>query len=466
MKSFMKYFLMIFLCTDLSLSLTDQEITEFYKVYESKKSNLEGLLKNIPIEVFQELNKSTLMQRITDYEGWLGVGSGGIAIKATYHPLSGNPFVASIKILPDNEGYRCFQSNLILAYLTGDVMTDKYNSRRERVFSYKMSESRAEINIDPEHRNPHAANINPFYEMQKVSAEFKKTESSDVVKYHFTIMVTGIGTRNLEGKLFKKDSDKNVNTAHLLNYWLDIARAGFNVNAQGVLHGDIKPANMILVPNEGDYKVEFIDFDLALRPQPQFNFDKQLRYTEGFRAPWIQPRLVLVKHNTQSEAVFEIMYPYSRNFTEDSFAIVQSMKAIFQSNLNLVNENDVSIRKIANALEQQVIREAYSGYKYVLTTEVVYKFVKSVIENRKKDLIEEINYLKQLLKRRMVDASENDLASQVKKMSVVSPIPKNDRKLKVTSSPQLKHQPFQDNSAYRVLDQAHLPKGEKKRIIV
>jgi hypothetical protein len=122
---------MITLCTHLSLILTDEEIGEFYKVYKSKQSNLIGKLKNIPRRVFRGLNRSTFMQRITNYQEWLGIGTGGIAIKATYKTRSGDPFVASIKIIPDNKLYVHFQKNLILAIFTGDVITNKSNPEKK-----------------------------------------------------------------------------------------------------------------------------------------------------------------------------------------------------------------------------------------------------------------------------------------------------------------------------------------------
>jgi serine/threonine protein kinase len=330
MKTFMTFVLTLTLCTHWSLALTDQEIEQFDKFYNDYQEIIDTDLRGIPMDVFKKLNRSTLMQRISNYEGWLGVGTSSFVIKATYQPLSGDPFAASIKIIPDFDNFTHFDANLIMAKLTGDVMVDKYNPERKAAYSYDDAEGRAEVNINPEHRNPYAANINPFYEMQKVTVEYKETEESIVKPYYFTVVVSGVGERNLSDEpIFKKDSDKNQNTTHFLNYCLDIARAARNMNAQGYLHGDIKPDNMILVPSNGDYKIEFVDFDLIFDPDVHENPCYQERYSPLYRAPWIQPTSTLVGYNRRKKPIYEDLFPYDPKLTEDSFAIAISIDEIF-----------------------------------------------------------------------------------------------------------------------------------------
>jgi hypothetical protein len=70
-----------------------------------------------------------------------------------------------------------------LAKLTGDVMTDKYDSNKKAAYSYDDTEDRAEVNINPENRNPDAANINPFYEMQKITFAHKEIEEPDIYDF-------------------------------------------------------------------------------------------------------------------------------------------------------------------------------------------------------------------------------------------------------------------------------------------
>jgi hypothetical protein len=267
------------------LAFSDQEIEQLYQDYDLKKPDLEEKLRNIPKKVFQDINAFALMKRITNYEKLLDFGSGGIMIKATYKPRWTDSFVASIKIILDDKKYSKFNRNLIQAYLTGSHMTDRYNPDRRGYVSLDYSEFRAEINMNELIPNLNATNINQFYEMQQVPVEYKETESSAPVHYYVTVMVTEFGKRDLAGELFEDNTDIKTNTDHLLNYFLDISRAGSNVNAQGVLHGNIEPKNMILVPGDYNYDVEFINFDLSFYVNEETRTNDKLRYSDGFRPP-------------------------------------------------------------------------------------------------------------------------------------------------------------------------------------
>jgi serine/threonine protein kinase len=419
-------------------------MTQFYNIYKSKEPKLHDELKGIPLEVFLGANASPLMQRITDYQGWIGNGTGGFVMKALYHPLNGDPFVAAIKLLPCDSDFETFDDNIILAKLTGDMMTDKYNSERQNTFSYDDSEARAEININPENRNPYAANINQFYEMEKVTVGYKRTEISPVKNFYMTILVTAIGKCSLVGKLFGLGTDRNNNTINLLNYWFDITKAGRNVNAQGILHGDIKPDNMILVPSDKDYKVEFIDFDLIFDPKVEDYSNRQLRYTSGFRAPWISPTLKIVGYDSQNQPKLRKFYKFDTRFVEDSYAIAKSIKEIYQFNVNQINAKDVSIIKILNYMQSEIINKASLGPQNVPTTAEVYEFVKSVLKNREQDLAQDM-----LMKEKR--------KSQV----IVTSIKKPSSQIMMGAQP--KYQPFRQKTTFGDLVQAQINK--KYRII-
>jgi serine/threonine protein kinase len=337
-------------------------------------------------------------------------------------------------------------------------MTDRYSSKRKGVFSFDSTENRIETNFDLDNRNPYAANINPIYEMQKVTVDYKQT-----MPYYFTVMVNGAGERDLTGPIFKMGTDKSQNTTHLLNFWLDIARAGRNINAQGILHGDIKPDNMILKRSNGDYQVDFIDFDLIYNPKIDKNPNDQLRYSKGFRAPWIKPVPNMIGHDEQNKPVYEDLYTYDPKFTEDSFAIAISIKNIYEYNKKFIDQNDIRIVKILDYLKTQVIQEASSGFESVPTTQQVYDFINSVVENKNQDgdlMMDEP------LKTKMMSTAQSGSNSDPRKMSSVNQVSKTEQKPKIDASAQTKDRSFPEKIVTGDLLQAQSQKDKKKYLIL
>jgi serine/threonine protein kinase len=463
MKMFSQYLLIITLCTHKSLTFSDQEIEQLYQDYDLKKPNLEEKLRNIPKKVFQDINAFALMKRITNYERLLDFGSGGIMIKATYQPRWTDSFVASIKIILDDKKYSEFNRNLIQAYLTGSHMTDRYNPGRRDYVSLDYSEVRAEININELIPNLNATNINQFYEMQQVPVEYKETESSDGVPYYITIMVTEFGKRDLAGELFEDHTDIKTNTGYLIHYFLDIVRAGSNVNAQGVLHGDIKPENMILVPSVYDYNVNFIGFDLSFFVNKENCSSDILRYSGDFRAPWLKQKLCLVYNSETKKKEFQNLYTYSLNFVEDSYAIAKSIIAIYESNKKFINEKNGSLRKMIKYLKDNIIKKCMLGPTKCPTTSQIFEHLNWLLEIKTTNAqVQRIKWLD--TRKRTAETTQEDFPSKARETSIVTPVSKMNQKPK--DSPLLEHKPFLGNNALMVSVQSQLPKGGKERMIV
>jgi hypothetical protein len=477
MKTFLQYLLIITLCTHKSLAFSGEEIERLYQDYDLKKPDLEEKLRNIPKKVFQDLNASTLMQRITKYEELLDYESGGIMFKATYKPRWTDSLVASIKIILDDEKYSKFNHNLIQARLTGNNMTDRYNPDEKGYVSFDYSENRAEININELIPNLNTPNINQFYEMQQVFVDYKETESSEGVPYYITVMVTDFGVRNLAGELFDSDMGKTStqnkikkkNTEDLLQYFTDIARGGSNINAQDVLHGNIKPENMILVPKYNDYDVEFTGFDQSFIFNEEKKLDDKLRYSDSFRPPWLKKKLWMVHNSENNTNHFENLVCYSLNFVDDSYAIIKSMKSIYESNKGLIHQNDASIKKVRKYLDHNIIFNAELGPEKFPTTKEIFDYFLSIIGSRENDLKEE--FIQSMPKRIKKMKStpiiiQDDPAFQPRKMSIVDPVSKMNPKSKDSPSPQLQYQSSLDNSTLMASVQPQHPKGGKKRMIV
>jgi serine/threonine protein kinase len=477
MKTFVQYLLIITLCTHKSLALTIQDLEQFYQDYDLKKPDLEEKLQNIPKKVFEDLFVSPLMQRITKYEKLLDYESGGIMIKATYKPRWRDSLVASIKIILDDEKYSKYNHFLIQAYLTGNNMTDRYNPDERGYVSFDYSENRAEININTLVPNFNAPNINQFYEMQKVPVEYNETESSAPVTYYVTLIVTDFGVRNLAGELFNSDmgktktqnKNKKQNASTLLQYFTDIARGGNNINAQGVLHGDIKPQNMILVPFGNVYDVKFTGFDQSFFVNEETKLNDKMRYSEGFRPPWLEKKLWLVHNPENNTQNFENFICYSLNFVEDSYAIAKTIMAIYESNKMFIDENDVSLKKMRSYLDQNIIFKAMFGPANFPTTNDVFNYFLSVMESREDDLKEALvkRTPKRIKKFKLKPVVfQTDPAFKPRKMSIVDPVSKMNPKSKDSPSPQLQYQSSLDNSTLMASVQPQHPKGGKKRMIV
>lgn len=320
------------------------------------------------------------MQRVTNFKQFIGAGTGGLLFKADYtFPDQQSTIEAAIKIMIDYDDFTKYEENIILAILTGNNDVDKYDSSKTRPFSYDKSQNRVEVNRTGT-PNPYASCINKFYEIQKMQFDFMGEVSQKLNTAYMTVMVTELGVKDMWGVLFNNPGTKPTNTNTLLRWFLEIARGGRNINAQGILHGDIKPPNMILTrDSNGQLHAEHIDFDLIYDPQNERNPNSQLRYTQLFRAPWIEANAQIKKRNTDQGVVEKTYYTYDSVFREDTYAIAKSMLLIGQKNKDFLNMADERLIKLQDYLENQVIQSAEEGPDNVPTTAELYQFMKEML---------------------------------------------------------------------------------------
>ena len=329
---------------------------------------------------------------------FMGASSGGIAFLADYIAPEGlttptNP--VAIKIIPDDANQTAFFDNMILAVLTGNTDKDKFDSVQTRPFSYNESEHRMQCNQGG-NPNLYSARINKFYEMQYNSFTFMISDS-EAEKQNATVLVTRAGILDMSSTIFTNLNDKIKNTVQLLKLFEEMAEGAKNINRQHILHGDIKGANMILtLSNDGNFHLEYIDFDLMLDPAKPDEYFKdpetkdeyeintgfdnwpspQLRYTDGYRAPWIVEYSVQ-EENGQTEP--EILYPYDKTFKEDAYALAATIHRVFTKNKQFVDEDNLALNNILEYTKQEIIDKAVNGPEGLPTTAQMYEKISQII---------------------------------------------------------------------------------------
>lgn len=389
MTKLIRYLFIILLCSHSTLSLSAEGITSLYSQYKAKEPNLHRELKGISFIAFQGMNQIQLMQRITGTPKIVGAGSGGFTFVANYQLFDGSAtFPAAIKILPDTEDFGVFQDNVILARLTGKMAQSRYHKEEKiRPYSYDAEHERLEINLEGE-ENPFTQNINQFYEMQKSLVQYSDPKLLVDEEFYATIMVTKLGLSDMVGKIFKATDSTTQNTEQFLSYCLDIARGAMNINKQNILHGDIKPDNLIIVNNDEDEgkHIEYIDFDIHWDPNVEGNVNRQLRYTEKYRPPWITPKSMFVGQNKQNQNVYKDFYTFDPKFREDTYAIAKTIQEIYIANKAFINTQDVSLVKMINILRVNILNMAMRGPTAIPTTEQLYNDFKKIMIERPQDL--------------------------------------------------------------------------------
>ena len=256
-----------------------------------------------------------------------------------------------------------------------------------RPYSYDAEHERLEINLEGE-ENPFTQNINQFYEMQKSLVQYSDPKLLVDEEFYATIMVTKLGLSDMVGKIFKATDSTTQNTEQFLSYCLDIARGAMNINKQNILHGDIKPDNLIIVNNDEDEgkHIEYIDFDIHWDPNVEGNVNRQLRYTEKYRPPWITPKSMFVGQNKQNQNVYKDFYTFDPKFREDTYAIAKTIQEIYIANKAFINTQDVSLVKMINILRVNILNMAMRGPTAIPTTEQLYNDFKKIMIERPQDL--------------------------------------------------------------------------------
>jgi serine/threonine protein kinase len=327
------------------VSFTPEDLGRLIEDYKRIPGLENFRYKNLNDSVFEAWATTELMERVTNYQGMLGRGSGGFAFKANYRSEDGKINEnAAIKFLPDDSTFYTFRRNVIQAELTGNWNNNKYGDKKERFYSFDESIMRLEKNSIgiP---NKHKGGICEFYEMQGIMLQ-----GAGGRKKYITTLVTEIGESDMSGVLFQNKATKDQNTATLLRYIKELSLAVYNVSYQKALHGDIKPENVILVRGKGingedrELHPKLIDFDLRLDTFVDSLISCQKRYTPGYTAPWLEEQYKTKKKD----------YKYSADFKEDAYALAWTIHDLIYANIDYFNPFNQAIFEIAQYIEREI----------------------------------------------------------------------------------------------------------------
>lgn len=377
----------IFLCCSESLSFSASDVSNLYSQYSMKRSKWAENMQVYSQDFFTKLSQTTMMSRIKNFKKILGAGSGGFVFLASYllpNSSTRKYIDVSVKILPDDSHSSAFYQNLILAKMTGNMDVDKFNSSLRRPYSIDESEKRLEVNFTGE-ENIYRSNINQFFEMQASNIMALPENGSKVKSFKVTVLVTSPGERNMVGILFNNNTTKTQNSKVMFRYILELARGAMNINMQRILHGDIKPDNVILV-RYADKKLhpEYIDFDLSLDSTEESLINSDNRYTRNYRPPWLNLIEVADESaDSKQKKKTKQVYSYDRKFREDMWALGKTIEEILSKNMKFLDTDNEGIIMAYSYIKQHVFGALSKGVNALPTTTDFYNFLAQVNEEEK-----------------------------------------------------------------------------------
>ena len=269
--------------------LTEELVTEFTNAISDTK------FKPDTDQVLRALRTSTLADKYPIH-GYVGAGGGGmvfIADESKDKPLA-------FKLMKDSKGYPNCKDNLILKELNDDdvIYVNRYVAHEEIRFKYE-----GELRF-------------------------------------WCALVTERGKQDLYSPLFAdKDPKKHWPEIFSMVGKIILAHAEINFKER-ILHGDIKPENIILIERNGEYEPAVIDFDLKLDYLNSKANDCQARYTDTYRAPELRVKCeVDEKYDSDFWKKNCESYFYSKNFLEDAYALAQTIKDFLEINADNVTRD-------------------------------------------------------------------------------------------------------------------------------
>ena len=306
-----------------------------------------------------------------------------------------------IPLLPNQQDH--FTQNLALAILTGEYKQDSINLDKQRTFDFDQQKKIAQIHrynlID---RPIQAFYIQEFYEMQELPP-------SDQNSKHVTILITRPAIQTFLNPVFKPTYHNNElekNTKKLMEYIYEISLALSYCQEFGILHGDIRPENIVMVrdyENPETLLPALSNFESALfrdnnlSPEQINNYDPKLRY---FNSNYRMPSIQSLKDNNSG-------YYYSDDFREDSYALAATIRRILQINNGTFFPGTNPMRGLKAFLDHILDPETFSLYKIPPPSEFIniimnIKGNKPIPENYIKNTIMKTTYLHKDLPGRLI----------------------------------------------------------------
>ena len=201
----------------------------------------------------------------------------------------------------------------------------------------------------------------------------------------FCVLGIELGTQSLESAIFSDIHDKETNTHAFIEIVYKIL-SGFktmNFDAR-YLHGDVKPANMILSKVGNVLEPRIIDFDYTF--QPHMNIDasrkrkpRWILYTLDFRAPEIRRLCPQNNCSRQELTNYKSNYRFDTLYREDAYAIGVSLNKIYVKNKNAISKTDPIVLALKNIIIPKMMHE--DPYKRWTTYEALIEMKDILKEN-------------------------------------------------------------------------------------
>ena len=260
--------------------------------------------------ILEVVDKAEIFKRYP-VQGFVGAGTGGVVFRAGSED---SQLVA--KVLFDNSSYVGCRDNLIIKKLQD----------KDIVFVNKL------IDYATDQR------------------------ASGGKNFYLCILILEMGTKDLsQGSIFKNESPSNWPA--LLEFLGKVILSFAEINFKGkILHGDIKPQNILLVEKIDSIEPAVIDFDIMLDQSQGGNTnDCQLRYAARYR-----PREILALSTTNSKddiAKWKANcgnYYYSSRFVEDVYALATTISRIMINNQRSLDPTHLSYQLFLGLLEKML----------------------------------------------------------------------------------------------------------------
>lgn len=365
------------------ISISEEDMQFILEQYNLNHLKYKPKMQNFSNELFSIWFSGDIFTRVSNVTKYLGNGNGGFVFLCDYQlPVSGEIISAALKFLPDHKSKFSYQSNAILANLTGTMAEDRFRPGLQRNYSNNKDLNILQANFG-EQKDPKTLYINQFYEMQWIHAQIQsKTEN-------VTILITAPGTQDLSKPMFNSgvDIDLGHNTEEFLRIYKELCIGAANVNLKGIIHGDHKPANIILEKDaNGVRHPAIIDFDLMGEFNENFdNYDNQLRFSPLYRAPSIEnykKQKTVARKNSRNQTVINLeeFYYFTKDFREDTYAIAKTYLQLGSINKSFLNTQDLRVKAILTLVNKLIAKEPFSLLN-VPNTHIWAQMVSSIIDN-------------------------------------------------------------------------------------
>jgi serine/threonine protein kinase len=131
-----------------------------------------------------------------------------------------------------------------------------------------------------------------------------------------------------------------------LNYkkiLFDIALGIYYLHSYNIIHGDIKPSNVLLFKDKNGYYAKISDFSLSYIFDPNIYISNKSMYTQGYKAPEVEERMCYKKSD-----IWALAKTYINIYNNDNCDDNENFKFMIHHMLEIDVEKRWSIEEVLN----------------------------------------------------------------------------------------------------------------------